>query len=169
MSWRIFLCHSTGGKKSLLASGFPKGWSSVLWDGTNRLFKRSETLQLFKTSDKASSLPSSCVSSFGFMLTFNPFLSINGFGPQPWASPLLVACLSPFWACQGPATDSAGLGLQVREEDRAYHGVNDEAAACAAEVVTKPCLLYIAGQYSAEVGHCEVKRLLLLLCGMYTK
>lgn len=45
--------------------------------------------------------------------------------------------------CQGPATDNAGLGLQVREEDRAHHGVNDKAAACAAEVVTKPCLLYI--------------------------
>lgn len=31
----------------------------------------------------------------------------------------------------------------MREEDRAHHGVNDEAAACAAEVVTKPCLLHI--------------------------
>lgn len=45
--------------------------------------------------------------------------------------------------CQGPAADNAELGLHVREEDRAHHGANDEVAACAAEVVKKPCLLYI--------------------------
>lgn len=80
-------------RKSLLASGFPKHQSRVLWDGTNRLFKRSETLQLFKTSDKASSLPSSCVSSFGFMLTFNPF----SFNKWFWTSALgisLAGCMS---------------------------------------------------------------------------